>query len=282
MISIRPYEKDTPRLERLVFLSVMIMSLAGCNLVSELPAPPAAVVAPVLTQQAPPDAAPLSDTWQASAQGLEMRQLLPNNDLLKTLVAVRLDPNLYTFRAYYRPGAPLTLKEWQAQLPDAQIIINANFFHPDHTVIGMVITDEGAFGRTLVGSGGMFSVENGMPVLQSLVERPYDGRWLDHAVQGFPNLIVNSAASQTNLNDNRPSRRTVIGTDAAGRIVILSTPLLGLGLYDLSQYLAQSDLQLVNAINLDGGGSTMLHVAPASYQILSFDPVPTVLAAYKK
>jgi exopolysaccharide biosynthesis protein len=95
-------------------------------------------------------------------------------------------------------------------------------------------------------------------------------------------LMIGGAASQTKSNENRASRRTAIGMDAHGRIVIISTPLLGMGLYDLSQYLATTDLQLINVVNLDGGGSTMLMNVPFNYQILSLDPVPIVLAAYKK
>lgn len=258
--------------------------LAGCNLAQDalVAVPPPEVVAPVLTQQAPVGSNVLSDAWQTAAPGMEVRQMVPNNDVFKTLVFTRLDPNLYSFKAHYRPGAPLTLRQWEQQLPDAVLIINANFFHPDNTVVGMVITDEGAFGSTFVNRGGMFSIQSGMPVVQSLVEQPYDGRWLDHAVQGFPNLMVGGAASQTNPNENRSSRRTAIGMDAQGRVVILSTALLGMGLYDLSQYLAATDLQLMNVVNLDGGGSTMLRIVPIDYQILSLDPVPIVLAVYKK
>lgn len=277
-------EKDTPRLKRLWLLPLMLTLLTGCNLADSalLPAAPPEVAAPILTQQAPAGSAVLSEAWQTTTPGMEVRQIVPNGDVFKTLVLTRLDPNVYSFKAHYRPGEPLTIREWQTQLPDADLIINANFFHPDHTVVGMVVTDEGAFGATFVNRGGMFSIQGGAPVIQSLVDQPYDGRWLDHAVQGFPNLMVGGAASQTNPNENRSSRRTAIAMDAQGRIVIISTPLLGMGLYDLSQYLAATDLQLMNVVNLDGGGSTMLMNVPFNYQILSLDPVPIVLAAYQK
>jgi hypothetical protein len=264
----------------------MLLCLAGCNLAAEtasiVPPPPQIVASLVPAPQTSSGSPVLSDEWQQAAVGMEVRQFVPFSDVLKTLVAVRLDPNVYTFRAHYRPGQPMTLKQWQELLPDARLIINANFFHPDNTVVGMVVTDEGLFGETLVNRGGMFSIENGLPVLQSLVEYPYNGRWLDQAVQGFPNLMSGGFASMSNSNENRASRRTVVAMDAAGRIVILSTPLFGIGLYDLSQYLAASDLQLINAVNLDGGGSTMLNIVPINYQVLSFDPVPAVLAVYAR
>src|SRR5687768_16065970 len=131
---------------------MLITLLAGCNLAQDalLPAPPPEVVAPILTQQAPAGSAVLNDAWQSAAPGMDVRQIVPNGDVFKTLVFTRLDPNVYSFKAHYRPGAPLTIREWQNLLPDADVIINANFFHPDNTVVGMVITDEGAFGATLV------------------------------------------------------------------------------------------------------------------------------------
>jgi exopolysaccharide biosynthesis protein len=70
--------------------------------------------------------------------------------------------------------------------------------------------------------------------------------------------------------------------DAAGRVIIMVTTGFGMGLYSLSQYLPTTDLGLVNAFNLDGGGSSMLYVAANDYQILSFDPVPAVLAVYPR
>jgi len=60
------------------------------------------------------------------------------------------------------------------------------------------------------------------------------------------------------------------------------TPLLGPTLLDLSAFLAQSDMDLVNAFNLDGGGSTMMVIAPEDYLIASRDPVPAVLAIYPR
>ena len=49
--------------------------------------------------------------------------------------------------------------------------------------------------------------------------------------------------------------------------------------------LVAGDLNLVNAVNLDGGGSTLLTLTlpgQPTYFIPSFDPVPTVLAVYPR
>jgi hypothetical protein len=61
------------------------------------------------------------------------------------------------------------------------------------------------------------------------------------------------------------------------------TPLVGIRLVELSEYLASSDMELVNAVNLDGGGSTMMYLnVPGTPEFLlrSLDAVPAVLAVY--
>ncbi len=88
---------------------------------------------------------------------------------------------------------------------------------------------------------------------------PYLGEPLEQAVQAFPMLITNGQASFSNPQNDRITRRTVAGQDTQGRIVLLVTAsVVGMRLVDLSSYLASTDLNLVNAVNLDGGGSTLL------------------------
>jgi hypothetical protein len=63
------------------------------------------------------------------------------------------------------------------------------------------------------------------------------------------------------------------------------TPLVGMTLVELSEYLPTTDLELRTAVNLDGGGSTMLYLnvpGGIEYTLSSFDPVPAVLAVYPR
>ena len=233
-----------------------------------------------------PDAAPrlpvLSEAWQVAAPGIEVRVITPPQALLAQMVVVRLDPAQVQFRVHYRPGEPRSIAQWQAELPNARVIVNANFFTPEHLITGMLVSDGQMYGRSFVDRGGMFSIQNGQPMIQSLVAQPYDGRALEQAVQAFPMLVQNGSAAYDRSADTRASRRTVIGMDAQGRVLLLATPGIGLGLYDLSQYLPTTDLNLVTAFNLDGGRSTMLALRDISYVINSIDAVPAVLAVYSK
>ncbi len=235
-------------------------------------------------QPAPPTAIPVSDGWELLAPGFERRIYTPPNNGLGALVVLRIDPALYTFRAHYRPGAPLLLADWAANLPGAVAFINANYFDPQFNALGLVVADGVTYGQSFVNMGGLLQVQNGAVRVRSTILEPYLGEPLEQAVQAFPMLVSNGAASFDNRQRDRVSRRTVAAQDAQGRILLMGTPLLGISLVDLSNFLAATDLQIINAVNLDGGGSTMMSVAYGTppYALASFDGVPTVLAVYPR
>lgn len=257
---------------RLSPLLTLVSLVSGCT----LGAPPANTPVPTLD--------PSSSSWEMLAPGLERRILQPGGDnALTQFLVLRVDPMLYTFRAHYRPGDPLTLAGWRDSLPGAAAFINANFFDTARNAIGLIVADGAAFGQSFVNMGGMVEVRGGYPRVRSLIQEPYSGEPLEQAVQGFPVLVLNGGQAFTNTQGDRISRRTVVGQDTYGRILLISTSsIFGMRLVDLSAYLPTTDLNLVTAVNLDGGGSTLLWIGPSLYQVFSFDPVPAVLAVYPR
>jgi len=104
-----------------------------------------------------------------------------------------------------------------------------------------------------------------------LVERPYDpAEPLRAALQAFPILV--QPGGQLGFGAERENyaraRRTVIGQDREGRILLIVAPRGHFTLHQLSRYLTESDLGLDIALNLDGGGSTGILVADP-YEILA-------------
>jgi uncharacterized protein YigE (DUF2233 family) len=239
-------------------------------------------LAPTLTPSA---ASAETGGWETLAPGLERRVFTPDpSNLLSQLVVLRIDPAYFTFHAYYRPGDPLSVQRWQESLPGAVAIVNGNFFTPENAALGLVIVDGLSYGESFVGQGGTFQVQAGLPRVRSNILEPYQGEALEQAVQGFPMLVVDAQTNAARLNDTDSSRRTVVAQDSYGRILLMVTPLLGLTLADLSAYLPTTDMEIVNALNLDGGGSTLMYLNSGSspYMVRSFDPVPVVLAVYPK
>ncbi len=250
--------------------------LVGCNLTS-LPTFTPQTPAPVQT------ATPLpSQGWDWAAPGVETRTLTPSGlGLLSQVILYRFDPAQVTFKAHIA-GAPLRAGEWRTALPNALGFINANFFTPEGFHLGMVISDGATSGASLVNRGGMFQVQNGMARVRSLIEEPYTGEILEQAVQAFPMLVVNRQPVYQEPRADRTSRRTIVAQDSAGRVVMMVTPLLGMTLNEAAAFLStEAELDIVYALNLDGGGSTLL-VAPQGVELPSFDPVPVVLAFYAR
>lgn len=228
------------------------------------------------------DSAANNSAWEIIAPGLEQRLYVPQDNEVLAMLALRIDPAQYDFRAHYSQGNPSGLGEWLDQLPEPIALVNANFFDPQNNILGLLISDSQIFGSSYRNRGGTFGILNGIPTVRSNSVQLYTGEPYTQAVQAFPMLVANGVQAYNNTRDRRGSRRTVIGQDEQGRIVLMATPTLGLSLYELSEYLPTTDLGLVNAFNLDGGGSTMMWIADSDTRVFSFDPVPAVLAVYRK
>ena len=262
-------------------LILMGLGLTGCYQGMLTPPPiPTQIIPPTTTPS--PTLPPDEGRWRSIAPGIQQQTVTPFGDLAVQMIAVRLDPAQVTFRVHYQPGAPLTLAQWEALLPDALVIVNANFFDREFQALGLLVTDGLRYGLSYTNRGGTFAIENGQPRIWSNITDPYQGQPLEQAVQAFPMLVQDGVAAFNDAGQTQRSRRTVIGMDADGYVILMATPFLGPGLYDLSQYLPQAELNLQMAFNLDGGGSTMLSIVPGQTRIASFDAVPAVLAIYPR
>jgi exopolysaccharide biosynthesis protein len=227
---------------------------------------------------------PVDSTWTTIAPGLEQRTYIPYDNALAQLLVLRIDPSQYTFRVHYRPGEALSLDEWREQIPNAAAFVNANFFDAGSNIVGLLVTDGIVYGQSYQDRGGTFLVQNGVPRVRSNLAEPYTGEPLEQAAQAFPMLVQDGVAAFTGGQPDRATRRTVVAQDANGAILLMVTPLVGLRLDELSAYLPTTDLNITNALNLDGGGSTMLYHQGINTPLTmpSFDPVPSVLAVYSR
>ncbi len=196
------------------------------------------------------------------------------------LIVFRVDPALYRFRSHYRPGEPLRVGEWRDTLPDAAALINTNFFDIDNRIVGLLVADGVVYGQAYQDRGGMFAVQGDEVRVRSNTVEPYTGESLEQAVQAFPMLVLNGEQAYTSTAPDRITRRTVIGQDREGHILLMIAT--ASTLVNLSAYLSTSELEISNAFNLDGGGSSLMYTALDDFTFFSFDPVPAVLAVYPR
>jgi len=278
-VELRQNSKPTRRLRDAVHVNrysllTLLLTLSACNM--QLRALPGAIA------EAPGTAVPRSG-WTVIAPGLEWREIAQDKDQLSQLKLLRIDPERYFFRARYSPAKPYSLAQWRAREPEAAAIVNANFFDPSYRALGLVVSDGEGQGSPYLERGGSFIVNNGRPAVRanaSMSQRNLESA--EQAVQGFPLLVQNGEQAYFGGAKQERARRTAIAEDAAGNILIISAPLLGPTLGDLSAFLAESDLEIETAFNLDGGASTLMAVASIDYFQPSFDAVPVILAVYKR
>jgi exopolysaccharide biosynthesis protein len=94
-------------------------------------------------------------------------------------------------------------------------------------------------------------------------------------------LVLNGQPAYQNA-DFDAARRTVIGVDEDGRILLILAAWGSFTLAELSTYLASADFELVNALNLDGGTSTGLILTQPAESIPGFVMIPSVITISPK
>jgi uncharacterized protein YigE (DUF2233 family) len=158
--------------------------------------------------------------------------------------------------------------------------VNAGYFTEEQVVTGLTISNREVFGAPYGDFAGMFAVTDGGEVgVRWLRAWPYDPReGLREAVQCFPVLVKPGGVMgfPVDADDGRPARRTVVAQDRSGRILMLVAPRGFFSLHALAKWLAESDLDVDIALNLDGGTSSGLWMSQMA-QIDSLAAVPAVI-----
>lgn len=198
---------------------------------------------------------------------------------------LRLDPYSYQFDVAYR-GQPQSLAQWQAET-NALVVVNGGYFRVEEDKYipnGLTIVDGQTIGRSFGDYAGMVVVTPGGPELRWLAHQPYNpNEPILAALQSFPILVKpgGGVGFPAENEDNKRARRTVIAQDQSGRILFLVTSKAYFTLHQLSVYLANSDLNLDIAINLDGGKSSGITLARPSESIAALSPLPVVITVHE-
>lgn len=237
-------------------------------------------------------APPSPDTgWQSVVPGLELREIdvsfAPAGPTERVRI-VRLDPGRVEFRVHYDPDEPKTVSAWGAETK-ALLVVNGGYFTPREEggrTIGLLVSDGGRWGTPLRSYAGMFAVSgSGAVGVRWLESVPYDpAEPLIQALQSFPVLVKPGGVMgfPVGSDEGETARRTVVAQDVEGNILFIVAPRGYLSLHDMAVFLAESDLRIDVALNLDGGGSTGMWMAAgdARVEIDSFTFVPSVITVH--
>jgi uncharacterized protein YigE (DUF2233 family) len=273
----------------LLFLAALLLSLALACLIAAPPSQPIASPSTAALPTAPPSATPWPtatplppDTgWQVLDSGVQVRSLnVPAGPNTERVTVVRVDPAQLRIRVFYQPGAGYPVSAW-AQQTGALLVLNGGYFTPEKVVTGLTISNGERHGAAYGDYAGMLAVTYDEDVtVRWLREWPYDpDERLREAIQCFPVLVKPGGVMgfPADADDGRMSRRTMVGQDREGHLLLLIAPRGYLSLHQLADWLARSDLNLDTALNLDGGTSSGLWIAGGP-QVDSMIPVPVVIA----
>ncbi|HLZ62197.1 MAG TPA: phosphodiester glycosidase family protein [Ktedonosporobacter sp.] len=259
----------------LLLLILLIGSLLACDAVPNV----TYHGTPIVAQSTPSTASDANglplNTWSQASAGIELRYehwKSPGNTE-DTVTIVRLDPHRIHLSVGYQPGQPLLTSEWMKQT-GALAIINGGYFDDHNRATGLVIADGHAYSQSYNAFGGMLSVDTqGHIQLRALHQQPYDPdtEQLQQVTQSSPMLIEDGQRTQFNANA-ASQRRSVVAMDKQGHLLLIASPNAAFSLDELADLLANSDLSLQIALNLDGGASTSLYLQ-AGNQKVTIDPL---------
>jgi len=130
----------------------------------------------------------------------------------------------------------------------------------------------------------VFTVSGNQPNLRWLQEQPYSQtETIDYALQSFPLLVKpgGQLGFAEEHEDHQTARRTVLGFDREGYLLLILTQRGYFTLHTISQFLTESDLNLDIAVNLDGGPSTGFFMTEPEIKIPSGTLLPFVITIHE-
>lgn len=232
--------------------------------------------------------------WQEVETGYSVGRydLTSGNKVLKSEVLLaRFDPKLFSFQ-------PVVAKDYGGENDDilnlakkegALAGINANFFDEKGNALGLIISNFVQKNRMHKGGkliNAIFYVKNS--IADIVLRKNFDSSEVESAIQGGPRLIKNSRRIKLSFQLGS-SRRSGIAITKDGQVILFATMLRfpGATLRQVQDMLKDPALNILHALNLDGGGSSQLFIEknsvfPSETFVTGGDRVPVALLVKRK
>jgi hypothetical protein len=235
-----------------------------------------------------------SGSWKTVQKGVEFRQIA----LERTEPSQTLDLKLLRFDIQW--VLPRVLYSGQFQLKGASAktfaektgaiaAINANYFDEKGRPLAYLKTAEKEINPAISKHAlytGIFGVRDAAPFV---VHRDnFQPAQTSEALQTGPLLLNRSAAIEVMNGLARYARRSVIGIDKEGRVIIGVTDAIlgGLNFTELQELFTGIKWQLntLDLLNLDGGGSAQLYVKAGKFEewVAGSAEVPVAIGFFAK
>lgn len=194
------------------------------------------------------------------------------------IAVVRLNPEQVRFRVFHmqdtEAGRPMRVGSWREKI-GAMIAFNTGQYDERGTHLGLLVRD-----GVNIGTGrlrvwkGVFAAEPVNPalpkaVLIDLAENDFDPLAANYrqAVQSF--MLLDAKAKTRVRKSDWKANRTILATDQAGRILVLCTE-GGMTLWEMAEWLKESQLGVVRAMSLDGGYRAEMAVKAGDFEYQTY------------
>lgn len=221
-------------------------------------------------------------TWSRVADGANRYDCAPPSCPARIII-YKFAPDKFRF-SLKNSATPATIEAWAKNSPNAVFVANGSYFDEKDLPTGLFITGGQKIGASrynqeetgllvLSPAFGIYASAKNAPSLDTLTE----------ATQGFP-LIIRDGVAVAKFKDERPARRTFIGSDTTGNTYIGAVPEKGYTFANLANFLSALPVKWQNVLNLDGGTSTgfSAHLGNWSETMNSIVQVPNVIIVEKK
>ncbi len=260
----------------------------------EIPRAPVIVETPRAPQSRPPVPTPtvgpeesVASEWKELEPGLNRLEFTTTSTATK-IILFRFASDRFVWRFEHATPSK-SIAAWQKSLELPTAVANGVYFREDDLPAGLLETkDDGIVGpyRFDDDKSGLI-VLNGGPLLIDRSKKGDDREHVPNSVpdmaQSYPFLVLSGRAAVTS-DSGLTARRTFIATDVHGNDYLGIVPFGGITLYQLSHALADPQLGLNRALNLDGGPSSGIAIHSGSGLEVenSFTAVPNVVVVTRR
>jgi uncharacterized protein YigE (DUF2233 family) len=231
--------------------------------------------------------------WSIIRKGVEFRKItMERSESSATMEfkLLRFDSGLILSRVLYADQFHLkgASAKTFAEKSGAIAAINANYFDEKGRPLAYLKTAEKEINSTVSKHAlytGIFGVRELVPFV--LHRDNFQPSQASQALQSGP-LLLNKGAAEVLNGSARYARRSVIGMDKEGRILIGVTDAVvgGLSFPELQELFAGSNRRLdaTDLLNLDGGGSAQLYVKTGKFEewLSGTSEVPVAIGFFAK
>jgi len=209
--------------------------------------------------------------WTMLAPGLAYTTLFPlQEERIHQIHVFRLDLKHFQLQlAFARDFAAIASHAAEfAQRKQALLAVNGGFFTPDFKPIGLRIQNGVVLNPVKNTSWfGIFLINNNQPKIIAKDDYMFSDT-ISFAIQAGPRILINKTIPQLKEGEYE---RTVLAINNQGQVLIITTQNSPISLRDLATLIRKEEeddgLNVVNALNLDGGSSSQLFAAMGDFQL---------------